>query len=961
MPRRTILTDRQRAMLLNLPIDQPTLLRYYTLADDDIEHIRRRRRPENQLGFALQLSALRYPGRLLQPGETIPKEVLAYIGAQLGLTGDALLNYGVRRQTRYQHSVQLQALYDFCPFEGAARTEIFDWLTDSAEHTISNEDLARQFVEECRQRQIILPAVTTIERLCADALVKAERRIEKRIADRLNKQMRRQLLALLEAKVDDRVTRFVWLRQFEIGGNSAAANRLLDRLEYLQNLVLPESIFAQVPSHRVTRLRRQGERYYADGMRDLSEDRRLAILAVCAVEWRAVIADAVAETHDRIIGRLYRSAERLCETHIAAEKAAIKNTLKSFAEMGRGLIDAQEDGAPLDDVISTRPGWDGLRTLVAAASTLTTTMSAEPLSHIVMGYHRFRRYTPRMLDLLVLNGAPSAAPLLGAVRFLKAGTSGEKPTDFLRRTSKWRRHLRLQDKTDHRLWEIGVLFHLRESFRSGDIWLANSRRYGDLKKVLVPTNEVRQITRLAVPFSASEWLLERRYKLDVSLKALSKAARSGAIPGGVIENGVLHLEKLKRDIPDGADELVLDLYKRLPEERITNILTEVDDAVGFTEAFTHLRTGAPCKDRIGLMNVILADGINLGLRKMAEATTTHGFWELIRLSRWHIEGEAYNQALAMIVEAQSELPMAAFWGKGLASSSDGQFFSTSQRGEAMNLVNAKYGNEPGLKAYSHVSDQYAPFSTQAIPATVSEAPYILDGLLMNKVGQRVREHYADTGGFTDHVFAVCSILGYAFTPRIRGLPSKRLYAFGQGQVPLNLRPLMGGKINHQLIERNWPDILRIAATIAVGTIAPSQILRKLASYPRQNELATALREVGKLERSLFMIDWILDEGMQRRAQIGLNKGEAHHALKKAISFHRRGEIRDRTSEGQHYRVAGLNLLTMIIIYWNTQKLGQAVKQRKQAGLPVPPELLAHISPLGWEHINLTGEYQWPKP
>src|SRR3546814_7780240 len=83
-------------------------------------------------------------------------------------------------------------------------------------------------------------------------------------------------------------------------------------------------------------------------------------------------------------------------------------------------------------------------------------------------------------------------------------------------------------------------------------------------------------------------------------------------------------------------------------------------------------------------------------------------------------------------------------------------------------------------------------------------------------------------------------------------------------------------INEPLIERNWPDILRIMATIAAGIVAPSQILRKLASYPRQNELALALREVGRIERTLFMIDWILDAGLQRQAQIGLNKGEAHH-------------------------------------------------------------------------------------
>ena len=124
-------------------------------------------------------------------------------------------------------------------------------------------------------------------------------------------------------------------------------------------------------------------------------------------------------------------------------------------------------------------------------------------------------------------------------------------------------------------------------------------------------------------------------------------------------------------------------------------------------------------------------------------------------------------------------------------------------------------------------------------------------------------------------------------------------------------------------------------------------------------MAAALREVGRVERTLFIIEWILDTDMQRRTQIGLNKGEAHHALKNALRIGRQGEIRDRTTEGQHYRIAGLNLLTAIIIYWNTVHLGNAVNDRQNEGLDTPPELLAHTSPLGWAHILLTGEYLWP--
>lgn len=80
-------------------------------------------------------------------------------------------------------------------------------------------------------------------------------------------------------------------------------------------------------------------------------------------------------------------------------------------------------------------------------------------------------------------------------------------------------------------------------------------------------------------------------------------------------------------------------------------------------------------------------------------------------------------------------------------------------------------------------------------------------------------------------------------------------------------------------------------------------------------LAHTLREIGRIERTLFIIEWLLDADMQRRAQIGLNKGEAHHAVKNALCIGRQGEIRGQTVKGQHYGMAGLNLLAAIIIYW----------------------------------------------
>ncbi len=135
------------------------------------------------------------------------------------------------------------------------------------------------------------------------------------------------------------------------------------------------------------------------------------------------------------------------------------------------------------------------------------------------------------------------------------------------------------------------------------------------------------------------------------------------------------------------------------------------------------------------------------------------------------------------------------------------------------------------------------------------------------------------------------------------------------------------------------------------------ILRKLSSYPRQNSLALALREIGRIERSLFMLAWLEDPALRRRVTAGLNKGEARNSLARAVFFNRLGEIRDRSFENQRHRASGLNLVVAAITLWNTVYLERATEQMAKSR-QFDPALLQHVSPLGWEHINLTGDYTW---
>ena len=330
----------------------------------------------------------------------------------------------------------------------------------------------------------------------------------------------------------------------------------------------------------------------------------------------------------------------------------------------------------------------------------------------------------------------------------------------------------------------------------------------------MPLEAAKTMPGLDLPLDPEVWLADRKHRLQDGLERLAAAVRNGTLPNGVVEDGQLRIDRLKADVPEEAADLVLDLYRRLPSAKITEIMQDVAENTGFTEAFTHLRTGTPCKDIIGLLTVLLGEGLNVGLSKMVAATTGYEYPQLSRLSRWFVESDAINEALAIVLDAQSKLLMAQYWGTGQTSSSDGQFFPTTRQGEAMNVINAKYDTKvPGLKAYTHVSDQSAPYWINSIPATVNEAPYTLDGLCLSEIGKRIKEHYADTGGFTDLVFAAFALLGYRFIPRIRDLKSKRFYVFDLKSVPKELKCLVGGKVREQTFIDNWGDVLRCTATM----------------------------------------------------------------------------------------------------------------------------------------------------
>lgn len=188
MPTREVLSPAQRASLLTIPADfsERELARYYTLTEEDLAVIQRRRRPENKLGFAIQLGHLRFPGWPWDPALPLPATIVAYIAQQLDLDPAHLQAYAMRDPTRREHLAEIGRVFGFRPFSLGRYRELARWLLPTALATDVGAVLVGALIDELRLRQIIIPALSTLEGLVWETRRRARRQVYTRLTANLS-------------------------------------------------------------------------------------------------------------------------------------------------------------------------------------------------------------------------------------------------------------------------------------------------------------------------------------------------------------------------------------------------------------------------------------------------------------------------------------------------------------------------------------------------------------------------------------------------------------------------------------------------------------------------------------------------------------------------------------------------------------------------------------------------------
>jgi TnpA family transposase len=585
-------------------------------------------------------------------------------------------------------------------------------------------------------------------------------------------------------------------------------------------------------------------------------------------------------------------------------------------------------------------------------------------------YSNFRRYFRHFIQL-DFHAEPGSQRLLRALELLRQLDSGERKafpagvdTAFV--PMAWRSRLTADPQgIDRRTWEIALALALREALRTGELYLPDSRHHVAFWNLCYDSTAWEQHRSTAYPALGLPVAAEAALAQVVQEFQVTAARTADQLPTNRFAELVEGELRLKRDpaLDEPAEVPLLRqlLAHHLPKIRIERLLLEVDARYRFTAALQPL--GRPSTDSqqhyATLLAALIAQGTNLGIWTMAASAEGMTVDRLQAVSRTCLCPETIRAANAILVNAVRALKLSACYGDGRLSSSDGQRFGVQRSSLLATLYPRYFGYyDRAITVYTHLSNQLSVFSTEAISCTEREALYVLDGLLRNDTELDIQAHTTDTHGFTEQIFGLCYLLGFAFMPRLKDLTAQRLYLPAGADLPDSLRPLCCGTVDVDLIKAQWDSLVRVAASLKNRIVPAHVIAKRLASASSSNPLAKALTHLGRLVKTTYLLRFLDDPELRRVVGRQLNRGEQRQGLARYVFFAHQGEFRS----GDYFEIMNkascLSLLSNAILLYNTFHIEAILDQLAATGQSYSPEVIAHISPLLHEHVIVNGTYDF---
>lgn len=967
------LSEAEHAKLSRYPEDMPDvdLGRFFTLNAQDLALIEQQRGDHNRLGFALQLTSLRYLGFIPDDLLTPPADLVNLLAHQLGVARAVLSRYGEREQTRSDHLLQITRYLGFRRATPLDLLALEDWLVERSLEHDKEGYLLRTLLDRLRWNAILRPGLTSLERLIASARQRAKDVTYQRLSPLLSKERKRFLDNLLVPQEGERFTDLTRFQTLPTEANAAQINEALGKIAVLNQAGVPDWNLTAVNPNRLKFLAGKGIKGSNQSLQRTAALQRYPILLAFLQQSLLNLTDTVLDLFCDYLWQRHTDAKDELDALRLQAARSTNEKLRTFNHIMRLILQGRSSGEELGDLIFSYVKRERLEQLVLETDSLIRPANDEAIDFFAACYTNARRFIPKLLSTITFSSHTPNDSVLSAVELLKRlDAEGKRavpkgvPLSFI--SDVWLQYvIKRNGKVSRRYYELAILWALRLGLRSDDIFVPASYRYADPASHLISvTNWPEQraeVLRLTLTPPTGEGRLVDHSRALQGLAERVEGLHAHQDSGLREEDTKWVLSPLEKEgQPESADLLEAQMAACLPHLDVTDLLVEVMGLTALAQALPHVSTGHVVsgeRERSYLYAGILAQALNHGLTQMARSTGLPHH-QLVYTSNWHLTEANLKAANVALVNYHHRLPTSFQWGAGTVSSSDGQRLPLMGKNRQAKHLPKYFGYRRGVTFYSWTSDQFSQYGAKAIPSTVRDATYVLDEILANETDLPVLEHTTDTSGYTEIVFALFDLLGLRFTPRIRDLQDLQLYRTDE----LNLTDLpkvrarLSKRLQTGLILEMWDEMLRFAGSLKLGYVSASLVIQKLQAAPRKSRLARALQEYGKLLKTLHVMNWYASQETRRWTTRQLNKGESVHALKSFFTVGNKGIVRRKTDEGLQNQVLCLNLLTNCVIIWNTLYMSAALKQLIADGLEPDPADLRHIWPTQSKHINLHGKY-----
>ena len=964
--------DRTAYPRLGARLTRDELNARYDLSETDLAFVRAAARGETgRLILAALLKTRQDLGCFLALDE-VPPAIVSHLAAQLGGgMPQAWPDEARRTKSLYRYQAAVRVHLRVTPYGDTGERLVTRAVLEAAETMSDPADLINRAIETLQVSAIDLPAFSTLDRLVNRLRAEVQGRIYNRVAARLTAEHTAALDALLIKPASGSTTAFNRLKQTP-GPVSPKTIRLwIERLDWLGGLPDPDPLLEGIAHTKLRQFAAEAAMLEVNDLLDIAlPGKRPTLLLALLRQARMRCRDELIEMMLRRIRRTQAAAkeqlEALHDQHREIEETLI-GILAEVLETAQAQKTNSVFGGQVRRLLSDR---GGVEALAEQCETVSAWHRDNDLPLLWPIHARYRILLFRLLDLLDIRSATQDQSLLDAMAVVSRHRHSRRndipdPVDLGFASQRWQNFVITHQSDvctfDRRALKVCVFIHLADALQAGDLYVVGAEAFADYRAQLLPWSDCEP--RLPA-YCAALGIPERGTDFAAALKAELTALTAEVDAGfpdnselSIDEDGLLHLKKLTAATqPKGLAEFEQEVRARMPERHLLDILKHAEHWSRYARHFGPPSGSDPKLAQAAQRYIftVFSYGCNLGPNQTARhAPKLATAQALRRINAQHITTDKLEAAMVDVIDQYVRFPLQRLWGDGHAAIADGTHAKLREN-NLMGSRHIRYGGYGGI-AYHHIANSYIALFTNFISCGVWEAVYILDGLMKNRSQVQPDTLHADTQGQSEPVFGLSRMLGVKLMPRMRGLSDAVFYRPAKSARYQHVDALFGGDIDWDLIATHTQDMFQVVLSIQAGRVMPSMLLRKLGTYSRKNLLYRAFRELGRVERTLFLLRFISNSNIRHTIRAETTKIEAYNDFLDWVSFGG-PVITSGDPVEQEKQLKYASLVANAVMLSNVADLTAVLVSMAKDGYPISPELAACLSPYGRDHIRRFGQY-----